>query len=42
MRAEFRDYITAFPKEVIAPPAGTKYGLLLHDFVPMVGLGFIM
>jgi hypothetical protein len=42
LRMEFRDYITAFPKEVITPPAGTKYGTLLHDFVPMVGLGFVM
>jgi hypothetical protein len=42
LRTEFRDYITAFPKEIIAPPPGTKYGMLLHDFVPMVGLGFEM
>ena len=42
LRMEFRDYITAFPKEVITPPTGTKYGTLLHDFVPMVGLGFVM
>jgi hypothetical protein len=42
LRTEFRDYITAFPKEVVTPPTGTKYGKLLHDFVPMVGLGFAM
>src|ERR1035437_3736417 len=42
LRTEFRDYITAFPKEIITPPAGMKYGTLLHDFVPMVGLGFLM
>src|SRR5689334_7816452 len=42
LRTEFRDYITAFPKEVLTPPTGTKYGTLLHDFVPMVGLGFEM
>jgi large exoprotein involved in heme utilization and adhesion len=42
LRTEFRDYITAFPKEVITPAPGTKYGSLLHDFVPMVGLGFEM
>jgi len=40
LRTEFRDYITAFPKEIITPPTGTKYGTLLHDFVPMVGIGF--
>ena len=42
LRTEFRDYITAFPKEVLTPPAGTKYGTLLHDFVPMVGIGVEM
>src|SRR5215471_4626553 len=42
LRTEFRDYITAFPKEIITPAPGTKYGSLLHDFVPMVGLGFEM
>ena len=42
LRTEFRDYITAFPKEIITPPPGIKYGTLLHDFVPMVGLGFEM
>jgi hypothetical protein len=42
LRTEFRDYITAFPTEIITPPTGTKYGKLLHDFVPMVGLGFAM
>src|ERR1035437_6798308 len=42
LRTEFRDYITAFPKEIITPAPGTKYGSLLHDFVPMVGLGFQM
>jgi hypothetical protein len=42
LRTEFRDYITAFPKDVLTPPTNTKYGTLLHDFVPMVGLGFEM
>ena len=42
LRTEVRDYITAFPTEIIAPAPGTKYGTLLHDFVPMVGLGFEM
>jgi hypothetical protein len=39
-RAEIRDYMTAFPTEVITPPAGLKYGKLLHDFVPMFGISF--
>jgi len=42
LRTEFRDYITSFPKEVITPAPGTKFGTLLHDFVPMVGIGVQM
>jgi Outer membrane protein beta-barrel domain len=42
LRTEFRDYITAFPKTIIAPAPGTKYGMLLHNFVPMVGIGIEM
>lgn len=42
LRAEFRDYITSFPKEIITPAPGTKYGTVLHDLVPMVGLAFEM
>jgi len=40
LRAEVRDFLTAFPTQVIAPPSGIKYGSLLHDIVPMVGIGF--
>jgi opacity protein-like surface antigen len=40
LRAEFRDYITAFPTEIITPPPGVKYGSLLHDFVPMIGIAY--
>ena len=39
-RVEFRDYITPFPKQVIAPAPGAKIGGLLHDYVPMVGITF--
>jgi hypothetical protein len=42
LRTEIRDYITAFPKEVITPPAGVKYGSILNDLVPMVTLGVEM
>jgi hypothetical protein len=42
LRAEIRDFITAFPKDIIAPPPGVKYGTLLHDIVPMVGIGIEM
>jgi hypothetical protein len=42
LRTEFRDYITAFPTALITPAPGMKYGKLLHDFVPMVGIGMEM
>ena len=42
LRTEFRDYITAFPEEIITPPAGMKYGKLLHDLVPMVSIAYQM
>jgi hypothetical protein len=42
LRTEIRDYITAFPKEVITPPAGVKYGTILNDLVPMVGISIEM
>jgi hypothetical protein len=42
LRTEFRDYITMFPKDLIAPAAGAKFGGigLLHDFVPMVSVAY--
>jgi hypothetical protein len=40
LRTEFRDYITAFPKQLIAPAPGAKFGSILHDFVPMAGLSY--
>ena len=40
LRTEFRDYITAFPKEIITPAPGAKFGTILHDFVPMLGLSY--
>jgi opacity protein-like surface antigen len=41
LRVEFRDYITPFPKLVIAPAPGAKLSGWLHDFVPMVGVTFV-
>ena len=40
LRVEARDYITPFPKEVIAPLPGGQTRGWLHDIVPMVGLSF--
>lgn len=41
LRTEFRDFITAFPTQLIMPAPNAKYGSLLHDFVPMVGLDYV-
>lgn len=41
LRTEFRDYITGFPTDLIAPSPGAKISGLLHDFVPMVGLSVL-
>jgi len=40
VRTEFRDYITAFPTAVLTPAPGAKYGSVLHDLVPMVGISY--
>lgn len=42
LRVEFRDYITPFPKNVIAPGRGAAVSGWLHDFVPMVGISFLL
>lgn len=42
LRTEIRDYVTPFPSEVIAAPPGVKYGRLLNDIVPVVGIGIEM
>ncbi len=42
MRTEFRDYVTQFPKQVIAlAPGVTMSRGFLQDFVPMVGISAI-
>jgi len=40
MRVEARDFITMFPKEIITPAPGVKFGSLLHDIVPMIGISY--
>jgi opacity protein-like surface antigen len=39
-RVEIHDYLTPFPKNVIAPSSGSKLGGWLSDFVVMAGLSF--
>ncbi len=38
IRLEVHDYITAFPRQVIAPSINAKISGLLHDIVPTVGI----
>ncbi len=40
LRTEFRDYLTIFPKDLITPAPGAKFGGLLHNFVPMVSIAY--
>jgi hypothetical protein len=40
IRAELHDYLTTFPKQVIAPAQGAKIGGWMQDFVPMVGVSY--
>ena len=39
-RVEIHDYLTPFPKDVIAPTTTSKVGGWLSDFVAMAGLSF--
>jgi len=41
LRAEFRDYISPFPANVIVPVPPTKISGWLNDFVPMIGISYI-
>lgn len=41
VRFDFRDYITPFPKKLIAPaPFGTARGIF-HQFTPMAGVSYV-
>jgi hypothetical protein len=40
LRLDFRDYMTRVPTDLIAPRRGASVSGWLHDFVPMVGIGF--
>jgi Outer membrane protein beta-barrel domain len=41
LRAEVRDFITAFPTALITPAPGMKFGSLLNDIVPLVGITYV-
>jgi hypothetical protein len=40
LRAEVRDYLTPFPKELITPAPGAKIGSFLNNIVPMVTISY--
>jgi hypothetical protein len=40
LRAELHDYMTTFPKQVIAPAQGARIGGWLQDFVPTIGVSY--
>jgi hypothetical protein len=40
LRVEFRDYLTPFPTAVLTPAPGAKFGSILNDIVPMVGISY--
>jgi hypothetical protein len=42
LRVEFRDYISPFPKQVIAPADGSKISGWLHSVVPLVGISVFL
>ena len=41
VRAEVRDYITAFPSAIITPAPGTSFGNILQTIVPTVGISYL-
>lgn len=41
LRVEFRDFITPFPRQVIAPSVGASISGWVHDFVPLAALTFV-
>ncbi len=40
LRVEVRDYITPFPKQVVAPAPGAEIKGWLHELAPTIGFGF--
>lgn len=41
LRAEVRDFITPFPTQVLTPAPGVKFGSMLNDIVPMIGIEYV-
>jgi hypothetical protein len=41
LRAEVRDFVTPFPKDVVLPAPGNKISGWIHDLVPTIGLSYL-
>jgi hypothetical protein len=41
VRAEVRDLVTPFPKDVIFPSPGNKVSGWVHSIMPLVGLSYL-
>lgn len=41
MRAEVRDFVTPFPKDLIVPSPGNKIGGWIHDITPLIGVSYL-
>lgn len=41
LRAEVRDFITPFPTQILTPAPGVKFGSVLNDIMPMVGISYL-
>jgi len=41
MRAEVRDFVTPFPKDLIVPSPGNKIGGWIHDISPLFGISYL-
>jgi hypothetical protein len=42
VRVDFRDYASPFPKKLIAPAANVNVSGWIHDFVPTVGVDWVI
>jgi len=41
LRVEMRDFLSPFPKAVLTPAPGMKYGSLLNDLTPLAGVTYV-
>ncbi len=41
LRAEIRNFITPFPTQIITPAPGVKFGSVLNNLAPMIGINYV-